>query len=324
VEGSLSRRRGGSGLGLTLSKQFVELHGGRLWVESDGIPNQGSKFWLTLPLDASPALAVTMRESTTVPLTAEERYFVVLDEDPVIAQLFERHTLKHRAISARTPDEAYRLLHEIYPSALVVDRESANVPEPISELAASSEIPVIHCSMPSGQRFMQSIGIANYLTKPVSSATLESILFSQQRPIQTILVVDDDPDMVRLYSHILQTLSSDYQVRKAYSGIEAMEIMRRSPPDLLILDLLMAGMSGIEVIAQMKANPALVSIPVVLTSAYDASEVVAPAAYGEIRLEKPQGFQPAELVRCVEALIDAITPSSNQVDVLLLGSVSSG
>ncbi|HVO68611.1 MAG TPA: ATP-binding protein [Aggregatilineaceae bacterium] len=312
IEGSLSRRHGGSGLGLTLSKQFAELHGGRLWVESEGIPGRGSKFCLTLPLEASPALALTYQSAPLVNFSVEERYFVVLDDDPAIAQLFERHTMKHRAIGARTIAEAYHLMERIYPSALVIDAQGATADDRMAALSEVGDIPIIRCPLPSGQRYMKAIGIADYLVKPISAEALHSALRRLNRPIQTILIVDDDQDVIRLYSHLLQNISSGYQVRKAYSGIEALEIIRRSPPDVLILDMLLSDISGSDVIAQLKASPALETIPIILASAYNALDAVAPVAQGEIRLGKRQGFQPSELVRCIEALVDALTPSSAQ------------
>lgn len=303
VEGSLSRSRGGSGLGLTLSKQFIELHGGRVWIESDGILGKGSQFWFTLPLQASPAITAQTPFPKALPFASDERYFVVLDEDPAITQLFERHTLKHHAISAQTTAIANDLISKILPSALVIDQQTD-----IDDLAQN--LPIIRCTMPSSQRYMQALGVASYLAKPVTPETLTNLLNSFPKPIRQILVVDDDQDMVRLYGHMLQQLPGDFQMRKAYSGIEALEIMRHAPPDVVILDLLMGDMNGDAVIAAMKADPVLIGIPIILTSAFDISDVVTRLTRGQVTVDKPTGFQPAELVRCVEALVDALIPSS--------------
>jgi CheY-like chemotaxis protein len=78
----------------------------------------------------------------------------------------------------------------------------------------------------------------------------------------------------------------------------------------VILDLMMDEMGGDAVIAQMKATPALAAIPVVLVSAFDIADAATHLTRGAISLEKPGGLQPVELVRCVEALVDALTPSS--------------
>jgi signal transduction histidine kinase/CheY-like chemotaxis protein len=303
VEGSLSRQRGGSGLGLTLSKQFVELHGGRIWIESDGIAGNGSQFWIALPLKANPVIPVQPFSPRALPVSGEDRQFVVVDEDPAIAQLFARYTHRHRAMSAPTVSAATALIDEILPAALVIDEGTLSDDLP-------QNVPIIRCTMPSSQRYVQSLGIAGYLAKPVTSAALANVLKTLHHPIQSVLVVDDDQDMVRLVTHIVQELAGDMQVRKAYGGIEALEIMRHAPPDVVILDLMMDEMGGDAVIAQMKATPALAAIPVVLVSAFDIADAATHLTRGAISLEKPGGLQPVELVRCVEALVDALTPSS--------------
>jgi len=111
VEGSLSRRRGGSGLGLTLSKQFVALHGGRIWAESNGIEGQGSTFTLTLPL-IDHSLIQRSERSDGQPENSG-KFFVVLDDDPAVLQLFERYTNIHRAVGVKDADEAIRLVSAI-------------------------------------------------------------------------------------------------------------------------------------------------------------------------------------------------------------------
>jgi signal transduction histidine kinase/CheY-like chemotaxis protein len=304
VEGSLSRQRGGSGLGLTLSKQFIELHGGRMWIESQGVAGEGSRFWITLPLESTPTIPAEM--SRVIPPGDAPRYFVLLDEDPTIAQLFERHTLKHHAVTAKSSADANALIANIFPSALVIDQN-----QPTDSLVP--KVPIIRCSMPSSQRYIQTLGIVRYLPKPVTPETLQDLIMALPQPIKTILVVDDDQDMVRLYEFILKKLSPILQIRKAYGGVEALDIMRQAPPDVVILDMMMGDMSGDAVVAEMKLSPVLVHVPVVLTSAFDISEVVTRGTRGQIALDKPGGFQPAELVRCVEALIDAITPSSDPI-----------
>src|SRR5258708_4178955 len=89
LEASLSRRVGGSGLGLTLSKQFVELHGGRIRVES--VPGQGSTFTIRLPLVQSPALQHPQFSRESAQRGDEKPSFLILDDDPAIRQLFERY-----------------------------------------------------------------------------------------------------------------------------------------------------------------------------------------------------------------------------------------
>src|SRR5258708_27199382 len=307
LEGSLSRSRNGSGLGLTLSRQFAELHGGRLWAESQGKTGQGSTFWLALPLESRPALMSTYPNADSQISHTGVRQFVLLDNDPAVAQLFHRHAQKHRVIGVQSIDELDDLLKVSYPSAFVLDSSDTDAYEMVAKMSEERDIPVIRCPMPSGQRLMHSIGISDYLPKPISRESLEVLLHKLTIPVKTILIVDDNQDLVHLYSGILQTIATNYEVLTAYSGLEALEIMHQSPPDLVIIDQLMSDISGIEVIKQMKTTPSLRDVPIFLASAYDISDPIARMVRGEIYLSRPQGFEAVELLHCVEALVDTLT-----------------
>src|SRR5260221_3991045 len=207
LEGSLSRSRNGSGLGLTLSRQFAELHGGRLWAESQGKTGQGSTFWLALPLEARPALMPTYPNADSQISHIGVRQFVLLDNDPAVAQLFHRHAQKHRVIGVQSIDELDDLLKVSYPSAVVLDSSDTDAYETVA---------------------------------------------------------------------------------------------------------IMSDISGIEVINQMKTTPSLRDVPIFLASAYDISDPIARLVRGEINLSRPQGFEAVELVHCVEALVDTLTPPTGE------------
>src|SRR5258707_2127627 len=160
LEGSLSRSRNGSGLGLTLSRQFAELHGGRLWAEIQGKTGQGSTFWLALPLEGRPALMPTYPNADSQISHTGVRQFVLLDNDPAVAQLFHRHAQKHRVIGVQSIDELDDLLKVSYPSAVVLDSSDTDAYETVAKMSEERDIFVIRCPMPSGQRLMPSIGIA--------------------------------------------------------------------------------------------------------------------------------------------------------------------
>lgn len=80
-----------------------------------------------------------------------------------------------------------------------------------------------------------------------------------------ILIVDDTPENLRVLGDMLD--QQGYEVRIATSGGHAMENTMASPPDLILLDILMPGMDGYEVCRRLKANPDLRHIPVIFISA---------------------------------------------------------
>jgi|SRR5579862_278670 len=92
---------------------------------------------------------------------------------------------------------------------------------------------------------------------------------------QHILVVDDQPENLRLVRHLLESFK--YSVLTALNAEEALEQVRRSPPDLILMDVQLPGISGLELTARIKADPLTRSIPVVAVTASDSKNLEANA-----------------------------------------------
>jgi len=94
-----------------------------------------------------------------------------------------------------------------------------------------------------------------------------------------ILVVDDDQDNVNIAREIL--LSRGFEVRVAYNGPSALASVEQQRPDLVLLDVMMPQMSGMEVLDRLRANPATAGVPVILVTAKDQDEdILAGYKYG--------------------------------------------
>lgn len=85
-----------------------------------------------------------------------------------------------------------------------------------------------------------------------------------------ILVVDDFPENLQYLSQVLS--ENDYKVRAVLSGAQALAAAKASPPDLILLDILMPDINGYEVCDQMKADPRTADIPIIFLSALDDLE----------------------------------------------------
>jgi DNA-binding response OmpR family regulator len=119
--------------------------------------------------------------------------------------------------------------------------------------------------------------------------------------ISRILVVDDDPDMVELVR--LALTDAGFSVRTAANGQEALRKARRSPPDLVVLDLLLPGLNGFSVCEQLRLNPATAVVPVLMITVLPGEfpRLVGAEAGANAYLNKP--FRMEELVACVGDLV---------------------
>lgn len=86
---------------------------------------------------------------------------------------------------------------------------------------------------------------------------------------QTILIIDDEPLSVAMLAHLLE---EEYQITVAHSGQEALDIISHTPPDLILLDILMPGMDGYEVFSIVKRNQELKDVPILFITALGAEE----------------------------------------------------
>lgn len=116
-----------------------------------------------------------------------------------------------------------------------------------------------------------------------------------------ILVVDDDPGILTLVSYRLS--KSGFEVDTAPSGAAALQRVAEEPPALVLLDILMPGMSGLEVLEQLRATEATARLPVImLTAKAQESDIERGFALGATDyIVKP--FSPRELVSRVQAVL---------------------
>ena len=89
---------------------------------------------------------------------------------------------------------------------------------------------------------------------------------------ERVLVVDDNPDSIAIIRSILEAFG--FSVQAAESGAEALEILKGEPPNVVLLDVMMPEMSGLEVLEHIKGNPRMKKLPVILVTAKTQDEDV--------------------------------------------------
>ena len=312
VDASAGLTERGTGLGLTLSRELIRLHEGEMSVSSAGVPGQGSRFDFSLPTISKLVAQMPIESRAPQPQPkAHEKRVLVLEEDEAIVNFFVRYLKGHEVAASHSEAEALRALDDFAPDALLLSRD-----KPYRRLRGRIErerraLHVISLPMPSGRAAIRQSGISEYLVKPVSRETLRKTLARYGDGARSIMIIDDNREIVRLFSQTLRSLASQCKVRVAYSGVDGLALMERERPDLLLLDLLMPGMDGFAVMERMRATPSLRDLPVILISAKGASEYITPSIHGEISLARATGFTPIELMNSVQALIDSLRPGAD-------------
>ena len=295
----------GTGLGLSLSRQFARLHGGYLSVESTGTRGEGSIFTLGLPLPHQVYRAHSPVQAQRLPVDGTQ-CVIIMDQDPTIRQIFKGYIEKHTVLEAQTIDEMIELVTRIKPAAVVIEQTPEH--EPLRSVIAqtSSQTAVIMCPLPRGKDAAQPYGVHDYLVKPVAREILLMSLEQFDPTVKHVLIIDDNPDLNSMFARMLRASPARYHVTQAYTGEDGLTIMRSQHPDVIILDIVMPDIDGFTVIQRMQAEPVLAEIPVILVSAHGIAEADTVDAPGIISIYKSGGFKSIEIVNCVDAVVAEI------------------
>lgn len=310
----------GSGLGLTISRQFIEQHGGRIWVEST--VGQGSRFIFRLPTFPQDAPAPNFsrwmneewkwRDRSThpeVPRLPYRRRMIVWDQGEELLPALADQTDRVEFVPTHSLDETLAALHEYPAHGVIVNASSPDLVLPMVEhvRAAVDDTPVIGYCLPERRDEAAAAGALAYLTKPITRADLRSVIESADRPIAQVLVVDDDPDFRRLLGRMLHTLAPSIQVNEAGDGEAGLIALRGNQPDLLFVDVNMPNLDGRQLLSVKNQDPTLSALPVVIVSAQDP--INEPLQSGLLVAALGQGIAFSKLLPCSLALSDLLLNS---------------
>lgn len=279
LDGSLKRQHGGSGLGLNISRNFVELHGGKIGVDSQvGV---GSRFWFTLPLqnqtEGAPGFERWLSadyDQRIHPTYANRQRLVprvvVLEPTSFLYDHAMRLLQQVELELALNPEEALTLLNNSPCQVIIVRGENELQTREWALKVSNSRFrtPVAACCLPK-ENTEGRLAVERYLLKPVDHRQLFETIQSLPQPVNSILIVDDDIETLQLFTRILSSGKEKYRVLQSTNGEEALKLLHSRKVDLVILDLHMPGMNGFTFLEEKNRQPEWNNLPVIILSAED-------------------------------------------------------
>jgi CheY-like chemotaxis protein/anti-sigma regulatory factor (Ser/Thr protein kinase) len=305
ADSSTSRRYGGTGLGLALSKEYVEMLGGTIAVHSEF--GRGSTFTVRLPVKSAEQPVVSLEENFQA-----DGVVLVIDDDPIIRELLRNYLgkLGYSVAVATTGEEGLNLARKLRPDAVLLDvmmpeMDGWQVLSVLKSDPAFHDIPVIMTSIEEHHNIGYALGATDYMTKPVGREQLVKILAKYKiggSGKGAVMVVEDDRVIRELLGEMLK--QEGWRVIKAENGRQALELLETKKPALILLDLSMPEMDGYEFVTCLQKKEEWRAIPVVVLTSTPLSAEDQARLHDYVQgIMRKEACSHEELLKHIQALL---------------------
>lgn len=263
---------GGLGLGLSICKRLIELHGGEIQVCSNGEDGSGSSFSFTIPALYAPEI-----EPQDEWLHNEQYLLILVDESassklnieplrekgysPLICVIHDLSTWMQQI--PETP------VNSIFIETRLAQSFGWEIIKLIKDNPETSQVPFfVFSTNEIGE--MNGVLELDYMMKPLVGTSLEPIIRAhdpgagKDKEATTLLIVDDDPGVLDLHTRLVKNIDPSWRIIKALNGKDAIDAVRHEMVDLILLDLLMPEMNGFEVIESLRREDWSRKIPIIV------------------------------------------------------------
>jgi signal transduction histidine kinase/AraC-like DNA-binding protein/ABC-type sugar transport system substrate-binding protein len=272
-----SRGFGGLGLGLAICRNLIELHGGKVGVHSKGEEGSGSTFFFTIPISKVDAIFLETNNTEE-----QSEYLLLLVKDSVEGDRLKNHLVRQGyqvgIYVLKNNEDWLSLITKMMPDKIVLDlgftsERGWDILKSIKENPTTSAIPILFYNIDSNKDTGSFLDL-NIMRKPLGMNDLADALLVQNKvnmrggPDQnsSILIVDDEEEILDLHARMLETLTCGFQILKARNGLEALELIRQFHPILTLLDLMMPTMDGFTLLETLQAEELNIDHPIIVLS----------------------------------------------------------
>ena len=310
ADSTTSRKFGGTGLGLAISRRFARLMQGDLTVQSE--PGHGSTFTVHWPAVVRKPEHTPTGGARTDTASARSPGAVVVIHENAVSRDRMREFLATEGFQielAESGPEGLELARRIKPIAVALDLAAlgADGVGLLSILRADTQLanlPVILLTLVEGRKYGYAMGVGDLLSKPLPHDRLTEMLehYRKETSLRPVLIVEDDEAARDLLRRIL--IAEGWSVTTAANGQEALQRLTESPPGLILLDLLMPEMGGIELLNELRTKSEYRNIPTIIITG-EAVDPINPGQFGSqvVRILKKGGYTADQLLKTIFEIV---------------------